>query len=408
MIRISQVVVISNSSNALPHVKLLLIEMCCSFYGSSGIGNSQNWALTDSAFQLEERCSSLFLPVELDSFLSISFVIDFSISFDNPSMNFDCNLQDVEIGGSPLVSWEMPIFDRLIGRSQVRLSVRNGITWKRNGHSSSKAYLDVLFYATLSWSGLVSLLSVYLTRGSQCNPETTPSFFLTIKLGSQGGGTRPYEIPCLNSSCRFGIPLVEAGEDLASPGKYFWKISDDCIPAIASKVPYFVALVAPLGARAIVVKMALVALGPGSSIRLHFAVPYCLSALGAGVFWFHQVIGQLNSLIQRLGSGRFDVPINVVRKVPTESILVALSREKEIIAWMPLDAIGLHLDCTLKDLVSYLGNASDEELEGPMKDQPLSVDASPTALSPGYIANSDPEEDKEDPEEDPADHPADG
>ncbi|GJR66391.1 hypothetical protein Tco_0012456 [Tanacetum coccineum] len=52
--------------------------------------------------------------------------------------------------------------------------------------------------------------------------------------------------------------------------------------------------------------------------------------------------------------------------------------------------------------------ASDEELEGPIKDQPLSADASPTALSPGYIANSDPEEDKEDPEEDPADHPADG
>ncbi|GKG35340.1 hypothetical protein Tco_0440494, partial [Tanacetum coccineum] len=50
---------------------------------------------------------------------------------------------------------------------------------------------------------------------------------------------------------------------------------------------------------------------------------------------------------------------------------------------------------------------SDEEIEEPMKDHPLSVDASPTALSPGYIANSDPEEDKEDPEEDPADHPAD-
>ncbi|GKC73492.1 putative reverse transcriptase domain-containing protein [Tanacetum coccineum] len=50
----------------------------------------------------------------------------------------------------------------------------------------------------------------------------------------------------------------------------------------------------------------------------------------------------------------------------------------------------------------------DVELEGPMKDQPLSADASPTALSPGYIADSDPEEDKEDPKEDPADHPADG
>ncbi|GJQ89816.1 putative reverse transcriptase domain-containing protein [Tanacetum coccineum] len=41
-----------------------------------------------------------------------------------------------------------------------------------------------------------------------------------------------------------------------------------------------------------------------------------------------------------------------------------------------------------------------------MKDQPLSADASPTALSPGYIADSNPEEDKEDPEEDPADHHA--
>ncbi|GJS04855.1 hypothetical protein Tco_0321363 [Tanacetum coccineum] len=54
------------------------------------------------------------------------------------------------------------------------------------------------------------------------------------------------------------------------------------------------------------------------------------------------------------------------------------------------------------------GGASDEELEGPMKDQPISADASPTALSPGYIVDFDPEEDKEDPEEDPADHPADG
>ncbi|GJU98352.1 hypothetical protein Tco_1327623 [Tanacetum coccineum] len=52
--------------------------------------------------------------------------------------------------------------------------------------------------------------------------------------------------------------------------------------------------------------------------------------------------------------------------------------------------------------------SSDEELEELMKDQPLSADASPTALSPGYIADSNPEEDKEDPEEDPADHPADG
>ncbi|GJR49510.1 putative reverse transcriptase domain-containing protein [Tanacetum coccineum] len=43
-----------------------------------------------------------------------------------------------------------------------------------------------------------------------------------------------------------------------------------------------------------------------------------------------------------------------------------------------------------------------------MEDQPLPTDASPTALSPGYIADSDPEEDEEDPKEDPADHPVDG
>ncbi|GJV16028.1 hypothetical protein Tco_1361351 [Tanacetum coccineum] len=42
-----------------------------------------------------------------------------------------------------------------------------------------------------------------------------------------------------------------------------------------------------------------------------------------------------------------------------------------------------------------------------MEDQPLPADASPTALSPGYIADSNPEKDEEDPEEDPADYPAD-
>ncbi|GKC86934.1 hypothetical protein Tco_1147583, partial [Tanacetum coccineum] len=51
---------------------------------------------------------------------------------------------------------------------------------------------------------------------------------------------------------------------------------------------------------------------------------------------------------------------------------------------------------------------SDEELEAPMKNQLPPVDASPTALSSGYIADSDLEEDEEDPEEDPVDHPVDG
>ncbi|GKG46919.1 hypothetical protein Tco_0504116, partial [Tanacetum coccineum] len=49
------------------------------------------------------------------------------------------------------------------------------------------------------------------------------------------------------------------------------------------------------------------------------------------------------------------------------------------------------------------------DAEAPLKDQPLPADASPTALSPGYVADSNPDEDlKEDIEEDHADHPADG
>ncbi|GJW71539.1 hypothetical protein Tco_0128456 [Tanacetum coccineum] len=52
--------------------------------------------------------------------------------------------------------------------------------------------------------------------------------------------------------------------------------------------------------------------------------------------------------------------------------------------------------------------ASNEVLEAPMEDQPLPVDASPTALSPGYIDDFDLEEDEEDPKEDRVDHPVDG
>nr|GEY18294.1 hypothetical protein [Tanacetum cinerariifolium] len=53
-------------------------------------------------------------------------------------------------------------------------------------------------------------------------------------------------------------------------------------------------------------------------------------------------------------------------------------------------------------------NSSDEELEAPMEDQPLPADASPTAILPGYVADSNPEEDEEDLEEDPTDYLADG
>ncbi|GKG41829.1 hypothetical protein Tco_0473580, partial [Tanacetum coccineum] len=46
--------------------------------------------------------------------------------------------------------------------------------------------------------------------------------------------------------------------------------------------------------------------------------------------------------------------------------------------------------------------------EVPIEDQPLPDDASPVTLSPGYIADFDPEEDQEeDPEEDHVDYPAD-
>ncbi|GKA72588.1 hypothetical protein Tco_0778804 [Tanacetum coccineum] len=45
------------------------------------------------------------------------------------------------------------------------------------------------------------------------------------------------------------------------------------------------------------------------------------------------------------------------------------------------------------------------DAEAPLEDQPLPTDVSPTALSPDYVANSDPEED---PKEDHADYPANG
>ncbi|GKE24449.1 hypothetical protein Tco_1435961 [Tanacetum coccineum] len=54
----------------------------------------------------------------------------------------------------------------------------------------------------------------------------------------------------------------------------------------------------------------------------------------------------------------------------------------------------------------YLVPSDDE---APLEDQPLHADASPTALSVGYVADSDLDEDpEEDPEEDHADYPADG
>ncbi|GKE81303.1 hypothetical protein Tco_1551303 [Tanacetum coccineum] len=49
------------------------------------------------------------------------------------------------------------------------------------------------------------------------------------------------------------------------------------------------------------------------------------------------------------------------------------------------------------------------DVEAPLEDQPLPTDTSPTALSPGYVADSDLDEDpKEDPKEEHANYPADG
>ncbi|GKA85340.1 hypothetical protein Tco_0806994 [Tanacetum coccineum] len=59
--------------------------------------------------------------------------------------------------------------------------------------------------------------------------------------------------------------------------------------------------------------------------------------------------------------------------------------------------------------VIYPEYLAPSDVEAPLEDQPLPTDASPTALSRGYIADSDPDEDpKEDPEEDHTDYPADG
>ncbi|GJT01594.1 putative reverse transcriptase domain-containing protein [Tanacetum coccineum] len=76
----------------------------------------------------------------------------------------------------------------------------------------------------------------------------------------------------------------------------------------------------------------------------------------------------------------------------------AASMLMDLLTWVAFDL--------LRDALSAVFGLSELKLEEPIKDQPLSADASPTALSPGYIANFNLEEDEEDPEEDPADYPA--
>nr|GEU49100.1 hypothetical protein [Tanacetum cinerariifolium] len=64
---------------------------------------------------------------------------------------------------------------------------------------------------------------------------------------------------------------------------------------------------------------------------------------------------------------------------------------------------------SLDNVVEYPEYLVPSDAKAPMGDQALPNDASPATLLPGYIVDSDPEEDlEEDPEEDPADYPADG
>nr|GEY81566.1 reverse transcriptase domain-containing protein [Tanacetum cinerariifolium] len=70
---------------------------------------------------------------------------------------------------------------------------------------------------------------------------------------------------------------------------------------------------------------------------------------------------------------------------------------------IPLD--GLHIDNKLHVVEESL--LIMDQLEEPIEDQPLPANASPTALSSGYINDSDPKEDEEDPKEDPTDYHAD-
>ncbi|GJT95547.1 hypothetical protein Tco_1091065 [Tanacetum coccineum] len=59
--------------------------------------------------------------------------------------------------------------------------------------------------------------------------------------------------------------------------------------------------------------------------------------------------------------------------------------------------------------ITYPEYLVPDDDKAPLEDQPLPTDASPTALLPGYVADSNLDEDpKEDPEEDHADYPTDG
>ncbi|GJS14298.1 hypothetical protein Tco_0408770 [Tanacetum coccineum] len=78
--------------------------------------------------------------------------------------------------------------------------------------------------------------------------------------------------------------------------------------------------------------------------------------------------------------------------------------------WSYIRSLDSWTTCDARGSVCICACISDEVF--PVEKQPLPAAVSPTANSPGYIADSDPEKDEddpeEDPEEDPIDYPADG
>nr|GEW69615.1 hypothetical protein [Tanacetum cinerariifolium] len=69
----------------------------------------------------------------------------------------------------------------------------------------------------------------------------------------------------------------------------------------------------------------------------------------------------------------------------------------------------LHVYVSYVSELEYPEYLVPSDVEAPLEDQPLPDDASPTALSPGYVADSNLDEDlKEDSEEDHVDYPANG
>ncbi|GJT35310.1 putative reverse transcriptase domain-containing protein [Tanacetum coccineum] len=91
-----------------------------------------------------------------------------------------------------------------------------------------------------------------------------------------------------------------------------------------------------------------------------------------------------------------------IRRLHHESLYMDLTMDSLCQAAPTFTCRGNH---TLPDSGEPPCNLVPSDDEAPMEDQPLPTDAPPVSLSPGYVADSDPEEDSE---EDHADYPADG